>query len=399
MEPPPFLKNQKMPSKKLFSLRALFNLFFAISLGLNVYFLAFQNGSGPLDNVYATGLEEEKIVEEGGVGLHAVTLNREFLNSGLTENIHEEDPIRSFNPPGDPSHKVKQVLFDSSSQSNESNIQALRLKVRNSLNFTVCQEIKVKSECGPLTAHLGRLLAWFLDVNRNLRNGDILNVLYERLNNEGRLKILKLNFKSRYLGRTLEANYYNGTGMKYGGYFDQNGKEVAQRIEGKQSPITEYKEITSLPGDFRKGHRSHSGTDFKAAVGTPVRATLDGRVTRTNWNVRANGYCVEIDHPVQEIKTRYLHLSRVLVKRGQYVKQGETIAESGNTGRSFAPHLHYEIRSRDNRKTVYSPFNSKYHKTYHRNIPSQESKQFQEVIRVYDAFFQNNGVGKNIQTG
>ena len=91
----PFFRN----FLKIFSLRFLFNLFFAISLGLNVYFLAFQNGSGPLDNVYATGLEEEKIVEEGGVGLHAVTLNREFLNSGLTENIHEEDPIRSFNPP------------------------------------------------------------------------------------------------------------------------------------------------------------------------------------------------------------------------------------------------------------------------------------------------------------
>ena len=222
--------------------------------------------------------------------------------------------------------------------------QTLKLKVRNSLNFTVCQEIKVKSECGPLTAYLGRLLAWFLDVNRNLRNGDILNVLYERLNNEGQIKILKLTFKSGYLGKTLEANFYHGIGIKYSGYFDRNGKEIAQRIEGKQSPIAEYIEITSLPGDFRKGRRGHSGTDFKADVGTSIRATFDGRVTRTSWNVRANGYCIEIDHPRQEVKTRYLHLSRVLVKPGQYVKQGESIAESGNTGRSFAPHLHYEIR-------------------------------------------------------
>ena len=149
--------------------------------------------------------------------------------------------------------------------------------------------------------------------------------------------------------------------------------------------LKKYIEITSLPGDFRKGRRGHSGTDFKAKVGTPVRATFDGRVTRTSWNVRANGYCIEIDHPRQKVKTRYLHLSQVLVKSGQYIKQGKIIAKSGNTGHSYAPHLHYEIRGRGNKKTVYNPFNFKYHKTYHRNISSQESKEFQAVIRAYDA--------------
>ena len=399
MEPSPFLKNRGIGVKKPFSLRTLFNLFFAISLGLNVYFLAFQNGSGPLDNVYATGLEEEKIVEEGGVGLHAVMLNREFLNSGLTENIHEEDPIPSFNPPGDPSHKVKQVLFDSSSQSNESNIQALRLKVRNSLNYTVCQEIKLKNECGSLAAHLARLLAWFLDVNREMRNGDVLNVVYEQLNDEDQFKILQLTYKSSYMKKTVEANFYKEIGMKYGGYFDRSGREITQRIVERQSPIDEYIEITSLPGDFRKKRRGHSGTDFKAEVGTPVRATFDGRVTRTSWNVRANGYCIEIDHPRQKVKTRYLHLSRVLAKRGQYVKQGEIIAESGNTGHSFAPHLHYEVRGRGNKNTVYNPFDFKYHKVYRRNISSQRSEEFQKTISAYDALFENNKVGENIQAG
>ena len=394
MEPALFLKNQEIPYKKSFSLRAFFNLFFVISLGINIYFFFFQGRSALETHVYASELEKVKSLQK-----QTVALDKEFVNSRPMTVIHEENLIQRSNPVEKISYKAKQVSFGSSTQPAESNIQTLKLKIKNSLNFTVCQEVKIKGECSSLATHVARLLAWFLDVNRDLRNGDILSVVYERLNNEGQLKILQLIFKSGYLGKTLEANFYKGAGMKFGGYFDHSGEEVAQRIEAKQSPITEYKEITSLPGDFRKGHRSHSGTDFKADVGTPVRATLDGRVTRTNWNVRANGYCVEIDHPVQEIKTRYLHLSRVLVKRGQYVKQGETIAESGNTGRSFAPHLHYEIRSRDNRKTVYSPFNSKYHKTYHRNIPSQESKQFQEVIRVYDAFLQNNGVGKNIQTG
>ena len=160
-------------------------------------------------------------------------------------------------------------------------------------------------------AYLARLLVWFLDVNKEMRNGDGLNVVYERLDNEGKFKILQLIYKSSFLKKTIEANFYKEQGMKYGGYFDRNGKEITQRIVKKQSPIDEYVEIVSLPGDFRKGRRGHSGTDFKAEVGTPIRSTFDGRVRRANWNLRANGYCIEIVHPSQKIKTRYLHLSRV----------------------------------------------------------------------------------------
>ena len=142
MKPSPFLKNQEINIKKLFPLRTLFNLFFLISLGFNMYFFIFQNWSSPLDNAYAIGLEKDKIIENKRVGSQVVTLNREFLDSRLTTNIHEEDPIQNFNPARDPSYKVDQVMFDSSVQSNESNFQALKLKVRNSLNYTVCQEKK-----------------------------------------------------------------------------------------------------------------------------------------------------------------------------------------------------------------------------------------------------------------
>ena len=394
MEPSTFLKNQEVLSKKSFSLRVLFILFFIISFGFNIYFLIFQDESALVGHLHATELEGVKSVKK-----QVASLNKKFVNPVSMSTIHEKDLVQSSNSAESIPYETKQVSFDSLAQPKERNIQTLKLEIRNSLNFTVCQEVKLKGECGPLAAHLARLLAWHLDVNSDLRNGDALSIVYERANDEGQLKILKLTFKSRYLKKTLEANFYNGTRVKYGGYFDQHGKEVTQRIEARQSPIAEYKEITSLPGDFRKGRRGHSGTDFKADVGTPVRATFDGRVTRTSWNVRANGYCIEIEHPRQKIKTRYLHLSRVLVKRGQYIKQGETIGESGNTGRSFAPHLHYEIRSLDDKKTVYNPFNFKYHKTYHRSISSQERKQFQEVIRAYDVFLQNNGVGENIQVG
>lgn len=382
-----------MPLKKSFSLRTLFNFFFVISLGFNIYFLVFQDGSSSVDIAYATGLEDEKSVK-----VQMASLNGESVDSGLTARVHGDDPMLNDEPAGALSYEVKQAMFAAPVQPTGRNIQVLQLKIRNSLNYTLCQKM-AKSECGSFAAHLARVLVWFLDVNRNMRNGDILNVVYERLGNEDQFKILQLTYKSGYLGKTLEANFYKGTEMKHGGYFDRDGNEIAQRIVEEQSPIAEYKEITSLPGDFRKGHRGHSGTDFKAQVGTPVRASFEGRVLRTSWNVRANGYCIELDHPSQGVKTRYLHLSRVLVKRGQYVKQGETIAESGNTGRTFAPHLHYEVRGRGKKKTVYNPFDFKYHKTYRRSIPSQESEKFQGVVRVYDALLQNNGVGEKNQAG
>ena len=395
MEPSPFLKNQEMPLKKSFSLRTLFNLFFVISLGLNAYFLVVQGRASSVDVTYATGLEEGKSVKVQMASLNSKPID----DSDMATSVHEEEPIPGSEQVDEvPAYEVKQVSFDSSAQPAGRNIQTLQLKVRNSLNYTVCREM-AKSECGSFAAHLARLLAWFLDVNRNMRNGDVLNVVYERLDNEGQFKVLQLTYKSGYLRKTLDANYYKGTGMKYGGYFDRDGKEIAQRIEDQQTPIAEYIEITSLPGDFRKGRRGHSGTDFKAEVGTPIRASFGGRVLRTSWNVRVNGYCIELDHPKEGVITRYLHLSRVLVKRGQYVKQGEVIAESGNTGRTFAPHLHYEVRSRDKKKTVYNPFNFKYHTSYHRNIPSQEDKEFQDVVSAYDALLQNNGIGEKIQAG
>ena len=189
MESPFFVKNHRKNIRKTFSLRKLFDLLFVTSLGFNVYFLAFQSGSISLDNEYISGVGEEKINKERKVGLQAVALNREFEDSGLTTNIHEKDPT----------YKVEKVLFDSSAESNDSNIQALKLKVRNSLNYTVCQEKKLKNECGSFAAHLGRLLAWFLDVNREMRDGDVLNVLYERLNNKSQFKILQLTYKSNYI--------------------------------------------------------------------------------------------------------------------------------------------------------------------------------------------------------
>jgi len=88
----------------------------------------------------------------------------------------------------------------------------------------------------------------------------------------------------------------------------------------------------------------HGGVDFFARTGTPVIATADGTVTMAK-NDGGIGLAVEINHG-NGFKTRYGHLSSILVKRGQSVKRGETIGLVGNTGRSTGPHLHYEVQFR-----------------------------------------------------
>lgn len=85
----------------------------------------------------------------------------------------------------------------------------------------------------------------------------------------------------------------------------------------------------------------HKGIDWAVPTGTAIRATCGGVVTRAGWG-SGYGYCVYIKHPDGK-ESRYGHCSKVLVKAGQSVKQGEKIALSGNTGVSTGPHLHFEI--------------------------------------------------------
>ena len=88
----------------------------------------------------------------------------------------------------------------------------------------------------------------------------------------------------------------------------------------------------------------HDGMDFTCDIGTPVYATADGVVKNARWE-RGYGYIVTIDHGYG-YETRYAHLKSFNVKRGQKVVRGETIALSGNSGRSTGPHVHYEVLQR-----------------------------------------------------
>jgi murein DD-endopeptidase MepM/ murein hydrolase activator NlpD len=101
--------------------------------------------------------------------------------------------------------------------------------------------------------------------------------------------------------------------------------------------ITKSYNMAGGPGDADY----HPGIDIGVDRGTPVRSAAPGYVTEAGWD-DSYGYYVSIDHGYG-IKTLYGHNDRLVVMRGERVGRGQTIAYSGNTGRSSAPHLHFEV--------------------------------------------------------
>jgi murein DD-endopeptidase MepM/ murein hydrolase activator NlpD len=85
----------------------------------------------------------------------------------------------------------------------------------------------------------------------------------------------------------------------------------------------------------------HTGLDFSAEAGTPIRAAAGGVVVATDWHP-AYGNVLEIDHG-NRLSTLYAHTSKILVSPGAIVKRGQVVAEVGNSGRSTGPHLHFEV--------------------------------------------------------
>jgi len=114
---------------------------------------------------------------------------------------------------------------------------------------------------------------------------------------------------------------------------------------------------------FTKARKMHEGMDFTAPSGTPIYATGDGVVKNADNSLSGYGNHIEIDHGFGYL-TLYAHLSSYKVRAGQLVKRGDIIGLVGSTGRSQAPHLHYEVH-KDNQ--VMNPINF-----YYGNISAAE---------------------------
>lgn len=114
-----------------------------------------------------------------------------------------------------------------------------------------------------------------------------------------------------------------------------------------EAPASSNGYVWPTRGTFTSGYgwrwgRMHRGIDIAGPVGTPIVAAASGVVVRSGWNSGGYGNVVDIRHPDGSM-TRYAHNSRLLVREGQQVRQGQSIAHMGSTGYSTGPHLHFEI--------------------------------------------------------
>ena len=172
------------------------------------------------------------------------------------------------------------------------------------------------------------------------------------VNPESVIKTIRQGYKG-YGGHNL--SFTDGDGETAFAIYDKN-LERASRILKNLDELNLYRiAIEKYPfyhpiqtaSRFTSGYgprwgRMHNGTDFAAPHGTPIRSTADGVVTYVGWQ-SAYGRLIKIKHDFG-IETRYAHLSKFRVKKGQRVSRGQHIGDMGNTGRSTGTHLHYEIR-------------------------------------------------------
>lgn len=271
-------------------------------------------------------------------------------------------------PPEPPAHAERPAPAPAPGE-----LRELAVEIRGSVTRSL-QEAVGKKLGDPLAQVSGRLLVWWLDVSRDLRKGDGLRLVYD-LPEGAEPRIHALSYTSGKFGKTYEAFRFQPPGSEFARYYDREGNEVELRLE--RSPIERYEQITSL---LRDG-RGHAGVDFKAPSGIPIVAPFAGVVKRTNFNQRINGRCVEIED-AKGRRFLFLHLSEVApeMRAGARVTRGQLVGFSGNTGRSTAPHLHYQIMSKAGR--VLDPMDV--HPTYRVRLPSDHLPAFRKEVERFD---------------
>jgi len=180
-----------------------------------------------------------------------------------------------------------------------------------------------------------------LNFSRDLRAGDRFEVLRHEHYVDGQpsgnseLLAIRLFNRQRELGAFLfdDGNYYDQQGRGLSRAFLRYPTATSYRISSTFNPRRKHPVTARIS--------PHNGVDFATPKGTPVLATGDGIVSKTVNHPYAGKYIV-IQHGGRYF-TRYLHLSKFLVHKGEAVSRGQKIALSGNTGRSTGPHLHYEF--------------------------------------------------------
>lgn len=195
-----------------------------------------------------------------------------------------------------------------------------------------------------VAVQVAEIFASNIDFRRDLRQGDRFSVVYESLEADG---------ETLRAGRVLSAEFVNdGTAHEAVWFGEDDHKGAYYGFDGQSSrraflasPL-EFSRVSSGYGmrfhPVLGRNKTHLGVDYAAPTGTPVRTIADGVVSFAGWQ-RGYGNVIEVSHRDNK-STLFAHLSRIDVKKGARVAQGDFIGAVGTTGLSTGPHLHFEFR-------------------------------------------------------
>ncbi len=197
-----------------------------------------------------------------------------------------------------------------------------------------------------IATQIAEIFSGDIDFHRALRKGDRFSVVYETLEGDGEPmragRVLSAEFVNA--GKPFQAMWFKDSVTPgKGGYYTLAGESLRRAFLA--SPL-EFSRVTS--GFKMRFHpilqtwRAHLGVDYAAATGTPVRSVGDGTVDFAGVQ-GGFGNVVMVKHRNNQT-TVYAHLSRINVKKGQSISQGQNIGAVGATGWATGPHLHFEFR-------------------------------------------------------
>lgn len=221
-----------------------------------------------------------------------------------------------------------------------------RRTIAAAIDGSVSSTLAREGVSAALAPELSKIYAWSIDFFK-INKGDKFAVTINEKYLEG----------GEYLGvESIEASYFEYKGKKiYAFPFkqDENSKRVDYYDEeGKvlknmflKAPL-KFVNITSRYTRSRfhpvqKIWKAHNGTDYAAPTGTPIMTTASGTVEQTGYT-GGNGNFVKVRHN-STYATQYLHMSKILVRRGQHVQQGQVIGKVGSTGLATGPHVCYRF--------------------------------------------------------
>lgn len=368
-------KPQKKPSRRKRSL-----VLFLISLGIYALFSLLSGpDKTPQANTFLSTLEDSLKLQED-------TLIQESSTLIITET---------------PSASKKQQQ----SSLHIGDLRRVSIHIRNSLTATLQKNTAIQQQSEAiglprlvpmLVSHLQRPLVWKINLGKQIQKNDACTFIYRRITTgeaEERndipddIEVQAIRYHSLFLNDTLAVYHYKPAGATFGSFYYANGVQVEQQFN--HPIIKDYIQITAPFNEQRR--KKHQGVDFKTPIGTPLLAPFSGVVSRINWTRKNNGTCLEITLNRQPYTIKYLHLSKIAVKKNQTITAGQIVAYSGNTGRSYAPHLHYQI-NKGARGPAINPMT--FHKTHRNTLKVSDMPAFKAVVKKYDTIMLGRHTGE-----